>query len=138
MALDSIATKDLATTVADFLRGWPNVKWPISADYIPQVYERAKLHPIPGLEHLADNNGLGILAAMCKLLQEDNHHEGDGMPMFFLACRTPADLLGVSHQTVAKWLYLLEKLSYIRTLTKGGTPENPRRATRFQYTGPNE
>jgi hypothetical protein len=122
-----IGTKDFAVTYVDFLRGWPLVEHPLDAEYIPEVFAQARKKPAVGL----DDERLGILATACRLLAAG---KGDGV--FFLACRTAGEQLGVSHSIAADLLVILQAEKIIRLVRKGGTAENPREASRFRYIGP--
>lgn len=128
-ALPHIGTIAFEATWINFLKGWPNVKWPANGDFMPTILERAKTRPVGNYEE----HGIAVLAAICRelgLVRADR--------VFYLSCRKAGKMLGVSHTTANGWLFLLEHDGIIRTIAKGGTPENPRRATRFLYTGPNE
>lgn len=131
-AVDVINTPDISESIADFLRGWQRVKFPIHADYIRDVHRRATADPDPGLEYMDEANRLGILSAMCRILQEECAEPG----VFYLSCRTASLPFRVKHTTANNWLFLLEQFGYIRTVIKGGTPTTARKATRFTYCGP--
>ncbi|MDP6546307.1 MAG: hypothetical protein QGH60_20195 [Phycisphaerae bacterium] len=72
-----------------------------------------------------------VLVALCRELQLLI-----GNDPFFLSTRTAGRLLGVDHTTAWRWLFLLETDGWIKTVEKGGTAKNPRKATRYRYVGP--
>jgi len=126
-ALPMIATKDYEETLANFLQGWQRVKSPVHLDYVRRVREQAEQEPVGDFQ----KRELRVLAGICKVLQEDSKAD-----TFYLAVRTVGAAFGISAMHASRWLYLLEAKGLIRTVEKGGTAKNPRRATRFQYTGP--
>ncbi len=52
---------------------------------------------------------------------------------FFLSARTIAGLLGISAMQASRYLNLLVREGFLEIEEKGGTKENPRKATRFKY-----
>ena len=128
LALHHIETKPFEETWIDFLKGWARVLTPMRLNLMKNALAAAKADPIPDLRYEIEN--VRVLAALCRELQAI---VGD-VP-FFLASRTAGRLLGVDHSTTSRWLFLLEQDDWIKTIEKGGTRENPRRATRFRYTG---
>ncbi len=125
-ALPYIRTKLFEETWIDFLKGWPRVKWPANAKFMTEILERAKANPLEGYKIA----GIGVLGAVCRELQQAH-----GDSPFYLSARTGADMLGVSPMSISRWLFLLEQDRWIGTVQKGGTKENPRKATRFKYVG---
>ncbi|KKK53033.1 hypothetical protein LCGC14_3098850, partial [marine sediment metagenome] len=125
-ALPVIGTKPFIETWIDFLKGWPKVKWPVNEEFIPMILTKAQSNPVDGY----DDPRLSVLAAICRELHGINGQK------FYLATRTAGKLLGVSHTMISRWLFLLEHDRLIETVVKGGTSENPRKATRFRYIGP--
>ena len=89
------------------------------------ILERAKEDPLGDY----DEPRIGVLAGVCRELGKVG---GGG---FYLATRTAGRLLDVSAMTASRWLFLLEHDGLILTVAKGGTSENPRKATRFRYLG---
>jgi len=125
-ALSVIRTKPFGETWIDFLKAWPRVKWPKNEEFMPMILERSQANPLDGY----DDPRIGVLAGICREL----HKVVDGC--FYLATRAAGELLHVSPMTISRWLFLLEHDGLIRTVEKGGTPENPRKASRFVYLGP--
>ena len=72
------------------------------------------------------------LVALCRELQA--LMIGEDEP-FWLSTRKAGELLGADHTTAWRWLFILEQDGWIKTIEKGGTDKNPRKATRFRYTG---
>jgi hypothetical protein len=126
-ALPFIETKSFEETWIDFLKSWPKITSPANADFMKEIHVRAVANP------LGDYTipSLRILAAMCRELQAAT---GQDNP-FFLATRTVAGLLGTTPNTAGRWLFLLGQDKILETVVKGGTTENPRKATRFRYLG---
>lgn len=126
-ALPFIRTKSFVETWIDFLKGWGNVKFPADEEFLPMILEQAQKEPLQQW----DDERVCVLAAVCRELGKlrDNGE-------FYIATRTAGKLLGVSHTQISRWLFLLEHDGIIQTLTKGGTAEAPRKATRFRYIGP--
>ena len=52
---------------------------------------------------------------------------------FFLSARTAAGLLEISAMQANRYLRLLVREDILVIIEKGGTAENPRKATRFRY-----
>lgn len=131
-ALPFIRTKPFSETWIDFLKCWPKVRFKIGADPMTKTYERATRGKLPAvaLRLYPDHRELQRLAALCRELQRE---AGDAP--FFLSCRTAGELLGVSHTEANRWLFLLAHDHVIVEVAKGGTSENPRRATRYRYVG---
>lgn len=129
-ALPRIETKEFEETWIDFLKGWTKVKWKIGESPMAQIFETAiQLEPPKiAAEKYPDHSKLKILASLCRELQR-----AAGKNPFFLTVRTGARLLSVKPMTISRWLFLLESDGILRTVEKGGTTENPRKATRFRY-----
>ena len=77
-----------------------------------------------------NNETLQILVSLCRELQR-----AKGEQPFYLGCRTAGKLFSVTHAEAARWLFVLESDGILRVVAKGGTHENPRKATRFRYLG---
>ena len=95
-----------------------------------QIFEKAiQLEPPKvAIEKYPNHNKLKILVSLCSELQQ-----AAGQTPFFLSVRTAGRLLGVSPMQVSRWFFLLESDGIIRVVAKGGTAENPRKATRYLY-----
>jgi hypothetical protein len=129
-ALPHITTKHFEESWIDFLRGWPRVKAPLGVSYMADVLERAKrADPVSEAgEYEAER--LQLLACLCRELQ---HDAGDGP--FYLSNREAARLLDVPTMTANRWLFLLVADGVLSVVAKGGTPDAPRRATRYRFNG---
>lgn len=127
-ALPHITTKPFEETWIDFCWAWPKVSTPLRLNLMKNALATAKANPIPDLPYAIEN--VRVLVALCREMQA---YVGDAP--FFLASRTAGRLFGVDHTTASRWLFLLEIDGWIKTIVKGGTPENPRKATRFRYVG---
>lgn len=128
-ALSKIRTKDFAETWYDFLVAWDNVKY--FKGVSPMIiYEKAvKLKPPKFfLDNYPDNKLIQRMAVLCKEMQK-----ACGDRPFFLSARTVAGLLGMSPMQASRYLNLLVKEGLLEIKEKGGTKENPRKATRFKY-----
>ena len=128
LALPHIRTQPFEETWIDFLKGWPRVLTPMRLNLLGDALKAARDNPVAGLTY--DTEDVRVLVALCRELEAS---VGD-VP-FFLASRTAGRLFGVDHSTASRWLFLLESDGWIETIEKGGTPERPRKATRFRYTG---
>jgi len=131
-ALPHIRTKEREETWGDFLKAWPQVKYPRGKDVVGLAFDKAKRMEPPkiAVERFPTHKKLQILVAACRNLQQQAAEKP-----FFLACRTIGRLLDVSHKQAAKWLFLLEAESILEVVKKGGTRDGPRKATRFRYRG---
>lgn len=130
VALPNITTKEFEETWIDFLKAWPKIRYKIGDEPITQIFRKAAESEYPkiAVEKYPDNLRLQILVSLCKELQIEA-----GNAPFFLATRTGGKLFNVKPITISRWLFLLEKDKIIRTVAKGGTSENPRKASRFRY-----
>jgi hypothetical protein len=131
-ALPKIRTKAFEETWIDFLKAWPRVRYVKGTEPIMQTFQKAveSERPPIAVAIYPENERLQILAALCRELQQ-----AAGEQAFYLSCRTVGKLFDVSHKTASGWLFLLESDEILRTVTKGGTRQNPRSATRFRYLG---
>ncbi|MFH1613803.1 MAG: bifunctional DNA primase/polymerase [Planctomycetota bacterium] len=129
-ALPKIQTKEFEETWIDFLKAWAKIKWKIGESPMAQIFEKAiQLEPSEiAVEKYPEHAKLKILASLCRELQR-----AAGRNPFFLRVRTGASLLSVTPMTISRWLFLLESDGILRTVEKGGTRENPRKATLFRY-----
>ena len=90
--------------------------------------QRALEAPLPEAAKRYDEEPIRRLVALCRQLG----HEADGGP-FYLACRTAADLLRVSHVQTNRWLFLLAHDGVIEQLNKGDRAS--RKAAEYRYRG---
>src|SRR5690606_17314800 len=95
------------------LDGWQRVKHPVGAT----------IHAVAAE---ASGEGIDRLADLCRLLQA----RAGGKP-FYLGCRSAAEVLGVSHMTVSRWLTTLMAEHVIKLVTPGDRLK--RRASEFLY-----
>ena len=84
--------------------------------------------PEVAVEKYPDNSKLKILVSLCRELQR-----AAGSNPFFLATRTAGKLLKINPMQASRWFFLLETDGILKVVVKGGTAENPRKATRFRY-----
>ncbi|MCU0918404.1 MAG: hypothetical protein MUC88_28150 [Planctomycetes bacterium] len=131
-ALPKIRTKAFEETWIDFLQAWPRVRHPMGTEPMAEIFRRAVEGERPpiAVKTYPENERLQILVSLCRQLQRC---AGEGP--FYLGCRTAGKHFGVSRETASRWLFLLESDGILRVVTKGGTSENPRNATRFRYLG---
>lgn len=129
LALVNIRTKDFAETWFDFLVAWDNVNYFEGVNPMV-IYEHAiKLEPPKKVALIyPDNQKIQNLAVLCREMQK----ACDDKP-FFLSARTAAGLLEISAMQANRYLRLLVKEDVLVIVEKGGTKENPRKATRFRY-----
>ncbi len=129
-ALPTIRTKEFEETWIDFLKGWKKIKCKIGEEPMARIFETAiQLEPPQiAVEKYPDNTKLKILVSLCRELQK-----AAGDSAFFLSVRTGAKLLNTYPMEVSRWLWLLETDGILKVVAKGGTAENPRKATRFRY-----
>jgi len=134
-ALPNIGTKEFEETWIDFLKGWPKIRYKIGEEPMAQIFQKAVQFEPPrvAVEKYPSNDRLQLLTSLCRELQRA---AGDGP--FFLSCRTAARLMQASAMQVSRWFFLLEEDRILTVVAKGGTRENPRRATRFRYIGDRE
>ena len=94
------------------------------------IYEQAiKLEPPQTVAlHYPDNHKIQNLAVLCREMQK-----ACGDKPFFLSARTAAGLLEISAMQANRYLRLLVKEDVLAIIEKGGTAQNPRKATRFRY-----
>ena len=125
-ALPVIRTLEFEETWLDFLKSWPNVKFPKGTGPLDEALRRAVAAPPPAQVMRFDHPACRLLASLCRELQRpagDSH--------FFLSCRTAGKLIGVSFKTAARWLELFV-LDRILLLHEKGTQQT-RRASRYFY-----
>lgn len=127
LALPYIATKEFTETWIDFLMAWSRVKIPKGAT-MTSIMQRALEAPLPKAAERYDEEPIRRLVALCRQLAQ----EAGGGP-FYLACRTAAHLLGVSHVQANRWLFLLAHEGVIEQLTKGD--RSTRKAAEYRYRG---
>lgn len=127
LALPVIGTKPFDDTWAEFVYGWPRVKFPKGSEPMTQILANADASELPPVAELYDCPLTHRLIKLCRELQRA---AGDGP--FFLSCRTAGELLGVDHNTAWKRLRMLESDDVLKATARG----TKTRATRYMYTAP--
>ncbi len=128
LALPVITSKPFEETWIDFLKGWPNVRYPRGEEPMATIFKRACSEGLPPESDQFEQPELQLLIGLCRELQRE---AGDGP--FYLSCRTAGRLLGVNHTTANRWLFLLVKDGVLAEIEKGD--HRKRRASRFRYLG---
>ncbi|WP_442485888.1 hypothetical protein [Aeoliella sp. SH292] len=127
-ALPMMNTKAFEETWIDFLKGWPNVLYPLGKEPMALVFDRARCAETPIEAEHFEQPELRLLVAICRELQR-----GAPSRPFYLSCRTAGRLLGVDHTTASRWLFLLEAEGVLAVVEKGD--RRTRKASRFRYLG---
>lgn len=124
--LGSIGSLSFDETRADFVYGWPRVRFPKGVEPMTAVFKKAKQCPLPQAALRYDSPGIRLLVSLCRELQRASHD----CP-FFLACRTVGKLIPVHHSTAAVWLNLLihDRILEVVERNQRGTL----RANRYRY-----
>ncbi len=129
-ALRVIQTKPFEETWLDFLIAWDRVR--LAAGQTPMtLLEAAMRHPFPAVASRYEQEPLRRLIVLCRELQRLS-----GSAPFFLACRIAGTILGVDHNTAARWLRLLVLDGVLHEVAKGGEARTARRASRYRYIAP--
>jgi hypothetical protein len=110
----------------DFVEGWPKVKVPKNEEVIMVAFERALCGDLPQVAKEYENPKTKILVGLCRELQR-----ASGDRPFFLASRTAAGLLEVSHPTIAFWLRGLQTDGILKLVERGTAKTG--QASRFRY-----
>lgn len=131
-ALPYIRTEEFEETWIDFLKAWPKIKKKVGEEPMTKIFERAKKAEPPqvAVELHPDNKQLQLFITLCRELQKEA-----GQGPFFLACRTGGKYFNVAPMTISRWFFLLGEESIVELVTKGGTENNPRKASRYKYLG---
>ena len=127
LALPVIGTKPFDDTWAEFVYGWPRVRFPKGSEPMMQILANADSSEMPVVAGRYDCPRTHRLIKLCRELQRA---AGDGP--FFLSCRTAGELLGVDHNTAWKRLRMLESDEVLKATARG----TKTRATRYMYTAP--
>lgn len=127
-SLPHISTKPFEETWIDFIKAWPNVRFPKGSEPMAIVFERACSDGLPDAAERYEQSALQLLVAICRELQRA---AGDGP--FYLACRTAGQLVEVDHVTANRWLFLLVADDVLELVERGG--RSTRRASRYRYRG---
>lgn len=129
-ALAKIRTKEFEETWIDFLKAWPRIRYAKGEEPMAQIFETAiQLEPPEiAIEKYPNNPKLKILVSLCLELQR-----AAGENPFFLSARTAGKLLDVSPMQASRWFFLLRSDGILRLVSKGGTAETVRQASRYRY-----
>jgi len=131
-ALPNIRTKEFEETWIDFLKAWPKITSKIGEEPMSKITKKAFRQKPPKIaqEKYPDNPQLQIFVSLCRELQRQA-----GESSFYLGCRKAAELLHTNPMQINRWFFLLESDGLIKTVQKGGTAQNPRKASRYKYLG---
>lgn len=121
-----IGTKPFEESLIDFLKAWSKVKYPAGAGPLDALLRKARRTALPPCGQRYEQAEMQLLV---KLLAEMQRVAGD--KPFFLSCRSAAKVLGVSHDTTARWLFLLVTQGVLALVTKG--ERSRRRAAEYLY-----
>jgi hypothetical protein len=124
-ALPFITTKSFDETMIDFVKAWPNVKYPAGSGPLVEIMARAKQRQPTEQSAQFDEPKMQLLVLFCEELQR---HAGD--EPFFLSCRKAGELLKVDHMTANRWLFYLVAKDVLTVVEKGRLPK---RATSYLF-----
>jgi hypothetical protein len=129
-ALPKIRTQEFEETWIDFLKAWPRIRYVKGEEPMAQIFERAiQLEPPQiAAEKYPNHSKLKILASLCRELQR-----AAGSSPFFFSARTAARLLNVAPMTASRWFFLLQSDGILKLVSRGGTAETVREASRYRY-----
>lgn len=132
-ALPHIRTQPFEETWADFLEGWPLVKFPVIEGEHPltAILQLATSRTPPPCTADFDQDALRLLVVICRELQR-----AAGSDPFFLSCRTAGRLVAVSFPQAARWLRFLCNARILELVDRGNV--GSRRASRYRYLEPLE
>jgi len=129
-ALDVIETKPFEDSWFDFLEAWDDVKFPIGAGVIDDIFADAEKQPLPTIALQYDSPEIRRLIRLLKTLQDRADDQGDDR--FYLSGDVAARLLGMSRD---------RSFRYLKGLIREGVLELVahhvplKRARRFRYLG---
>jgi hypothetical protein len=131
-AMPKIRTKEFEETWIDFLKAWPRIKFVKGEEPMAKIFEKAiSLEPPKiAVENYPDHDKLKILVSLCRELQQ-----AAGNDPFYLSVRTAGRLLNVTPMTANRWLFLLLSDGVLKLISKGGTADTVRQASRYRYVG---
>ena len=118
------AGRPFEDTWADFVYGWPRVKFPEGEGALDAILAKADAQPLPQAAKQYDAPDTRRLVALCRELQRA---AGDGP--FYLSCRVAAKALGITRLTAWRRLEVLKADGVIEQVEKGTMG----RATRYRY-----
>jgi hypothetical protein len=126
-AKHAIATKEWTESWADFVDAWPRVRHAKGEEPLMEVLHQAtKNIPICAREY--DNDQCQLLVSLCRILQFQA-----GRRPFFLSARTAGAMIGVSHESAARWMRMLVADEVLVLVTKGD--RQSRKASEYTYEG---
>jgi len=125
-ALSVIETKPFEETWIDFLRAWPEVKFPKGETPMSEALARAAAAKLPVVALKYEQQELRLLVSLCRELQK-----GSKDKPFFLSCRKAGTELGVDHTTANRWFFLLVQDGVLELVRKGS--EASGKASRYRY-----
>ena len=122
-----IGTQPFDPTWADFVYGWPCVKFPKGSEPMTQVLANANASELPEMAGRYDCPRTHRLIKLCRELQRA---AGEGV--FFLSCRKAGELVGIDQTSAWKRLRMLETDGVLQATARG----TKTKATRYMYTAP--
>ena len=123
-ALPNIDTKDFASSWADFLHAWDRAKMPLGVDLASEAWGRLP-ETVSGT--VIDDYDSPPVRRLVALLRELVLVTGSRV--IWLSTRKGGELLGVSRETVSKWLNMLVADEVLEKVTPG----NAYRSTRYRW-----
>lgn len=124
-ALANVNGLDWGEVWCDFLFKWNSVKFPAGEDVFTCIMQEINEYEPPACSTFLG----GPVGRLVHIIQRLQIHVGD--TSFYLSCRKAGALLGVDHNTAAKWL---KGLVYSGTL-KVVANHTKRKAKRYRYLG---
>lgn len=128
VALPTIRTKDLDTTLNEFVRGWPLVRYASGEGSLQAALQRAQSKALPPEADGFDAEK-SLLLALCRELQIERSPR-----CFYLGCRDAAAAIGLEdHTTAFRWLKEFCKAGLLKQESSGSQVR--RRANEYRYLG---
>lgn len=124
-ALAHVKGLDWGDVWCDFLFKWNSVKFPAGEDVFTCIMQEINEYEPPACSTFLG----GPVGRLVHIIQRLQIHVGDNP--FYLACRKAGPLVGVDHNTAAKWL---KGLVYSGTL-KEVAKHTSYKAKRYRYLG---
>jgi len=121
-----IGRRPCEETLIDFLRAWPKVEYAAGTGPLVDLLEKARHAPAETADGY-EQPALRLLVSLARQL----HRTAGGGP-WYLSCRTAARLLGVTHDTAARWLFLLTQDGVLKLVSRG--TQATRKASEYRYT----
>jgi hypothetical protein len=126
-ARPSLPDTTLVGIRAAFSRRWKLVHTAYG-ESLKAALAEAQQEPHTGLY---DDDRVDLLLRLCRVLQRQAGDEP-----FYLSCRMAAHLVGGHFTETNAWLYVFIEDGHLQLVEKGGGKENPRKASRYRFTGP--